>query len=372
MSKRGTLEICALIDPDVAKGSEVARSLNPAPAVYGPSRYAEMLEQCDPYVVLIVGPDSTHVGYAVEALLRDINVVVEKPLATSASECRAIAKAEARSGGRVTVTMNLRFDPVHRLIRRLIVEGRLGRVTNVEFAYNVDLTHGASYFRRWHRHRELSGGLSVTKSCHHFDLMNWWLDDYPEQVFAYGALNFFGAVAGESDPNRRDSSASEAPIFNLEARPASIEDTYSGVIRFRGGASATYSICFSSAWEGLTLGLNGTLGRIETVQYIAPRRCSFPVSDVQIVRYIPLRGRTEVFEVGIDEEHHRTADRAMLEELCEGPSAESMSVGAIADSRAGIYAVAAGEAMWRSVDKNCPVDIEDLLAPSPAPAHESV
>nr|WGE05256.1 Gfo/Idh/MocA family oxidoreductase [Bacillus subtilis] len=40
--------------------------------------------------------------------------------------------------------------------------------------------------------RDSFRGLSVHKSTHHFDLVNWWLGQNPEEVFAYGALNYYG------------------------------------------------------------------------------------------------------------------------------------------------------------------------------------
>jgi hypothetical protein len=32
----------------------------------------------------------------------------------------------------------------------------------------------------------------VHKATHHFDLVNWWLDAVPHQVFAHGRLAFYG------------------------------------------------------------------------------------------------------------------------------------------------------------------------------------
>ena len=52
--------------------------------------------------------------------------------------------------------------------------------------------HGADYFRRWHRRIENSGGLLVHKSTHHFDIVNWLIEQDPEEVSAFGALRFYG------------------------------------------------------------------------------------------------------------------------------------------------------------------------------------
>ena len=59
----------------------------------------------------------------------------------------------------------------------------------------LDTSHGADYFRRWHRQKANSGGLLVHKASHHFDLVNWWIADWPETVVAMGALGFYGRHA---------------------------------------------------------------------------------------------------------------------------------------------------------------------------------
>jgi predicted dehydrogenase len=34
--------------------------------------------------------------------------------------------------------------------------------------------------------------LLVHKATHHFDLLNWWIDSEPEEVFAFGKLDVYG------------------------------------------------------------------------------------------------------------------------------------------------------------------------------------
>ena len=58
--------------------------------------------------------------------------------------------------------------------------------------------HGADYFRRWHSHKENSGGLMVHKATHHFDLVNWWLSAVPVTVSASGKRDFYTPADGEA------------------------------------------------------------------------------------------------------------------------------------------------------------------------------
>lgn len=371
---------------------------------YQPDQFEQMLAETEPDGVIVAGPDGTHADYILRALARDLEVISEKPLVIDCAQARAVLEAERRSGGTVRVGHNMRYFAAHRQLKRLIGAGLLGRITNVEFVYNLDTYHGASYFRRWNRDRALSGGLTITKGCHHFDLLNWLLGDRPEQVFAFGARNYYGAdsphnpsrVDGraytaaeqqarcpyerrwrastpeppEADPLRRRDPAGPLPytVQYSPARPLSIydpeiaiEDTYSAVIRYRGGASVSYSMNGSAAWEGYHLGINGTHGRLETTHYTAPARCPFPVAARQTIAYYPLFGERQTHELPPEEGGHGGADPLLLRDLFDAPSPEAVELGLAADSLDGALAVAVGEAIWRSVQSGQPIAIAALL-----------
>ena len=105
-------------------------------------------------------------------------------MTTTAEKVRRILDAEKRTGKRVDVTFNYRYAPTVRKIKELLNSGVIGDVTSIDFHWFLDNKHGADYFRRWHAVEENSGSLFVHKSTHHFDLMNWYLDDDPEDVSA--------------------------------------------------------------------------------------------------------------------------------------------------------------------------------------------
>ena len=110
---------------------------------------------------------------------------------------------EKASKGKVICTFNYRYNPVHRKVKELVLEGAVGRVTHVDLTWYIDIRHGSSYFNRWNRMRENSGSLSIHKSSHHFDLVNWWVDGVPEYVHAFGALNHYGPE-GVFNPSKKN------------------------------------------------------------------------------------------------------------------------------------------------------------------------
>jgi len=319
---------------------------------------------------------------------------------------RQVQAAEARNGRRLRVAHNYRYAPLHRKIKRLIQAGKLGRVVSVEFTYNLDTWHGSSYFYRWNRERAMSGGLTISKGCHHFDLVNWWLGDVPEEVFAFGGLNYFGKdgalrprdakgrplpaaeekrrcpvfrkhYAGKYDPKSNAIGTGWDETFKLpydtqyppgERRyiyddDIAIEDSYSAAVRYRSGATMSYACNFCTPWEGYILGINGTKGRLEVVHRSVPDptgKTSPALDGGRIILY-PLFGGKQVMEIPAVAGGHGGADFAIQNDLFIRESAESRQLQLLADSEAGAFAVAVGEAVWRSVKTGRPINIARLL-----------
>jgi predicted dehydrogenase len=172
--------------------SELAGGKPEPLATFEPSRLAEFIADHDIARVIITTPDYTHADFIVTALEAGADVVVEKPLTIDAEGCRRITAAVSKTGRNVVVTFNYRYSPRNSALKEVIQSGVLGKVTSVDFSWMLNTVHGADYFRRWHREKANSGGLLIHKASHHFDLVNWWIDDVPVRVFASGGLKFYG------------------------------------------------------------------------------------------------------------------------------------------------------------------------------------
>lgn len=397
----GSAEVVALLDIDPRR-HEVCKSKCPQVGhvnEYGADEFARMVSETKPDVIIVTGRDDTHARYIIQALEQDLDVITEKPMATTGADCRRIMDAEARSKGKVTVSFNYRYAPIHTRIKEMVLEGKIGRITSVDLNWYIDTYHGSSYFQRWNRVRANSGGLSIHKSSHHFDLVNWWIGQTPVEAFAYGALNYYGPD-GELNPEKRDGrycascdvrqrcayytrwnsrSASltvkddhlgtvrtdrpaysgyrpDACIYDSEI---DIEDTYAVTVRYDGGALLSYSVNFSLPYEGYRLAISGTRGRLETMEYHAPSRAPFP-TPVQTIDYFPLFGSKETIHVVMRQGGHGGGDPVLLEDLFLGPD-PNRSYRILSGARDGAYSIGTGEAVWRSVKENRPVRIVEVL-----------
>src|SRR5690606_33926673 len=154
--------------------------------------FDEALRVSKPDLVIVTTVDATHHEFIVKGLRAGCDVITEKPMTIDAEKCQVILDAEKASDKNLLVGFNYRWSPYVTKIKELLTENAVGQITSVDFNWYLNIHHGASYFRRWHGLMDKGGSLWVHKASHHFDLLNWWIDSDPEEVFAYGALEHYG------------------------------------------------------------------------------------------------------------------------------------------------------------------------------------
>ncbi|MDD7961335.1 Gfo/Idh/MocA family protein [Microbacterium thalli] len=291
-------ELVAICEPNPVRAAlhrdRLVEVGHPAPTLWAPDDLERMLAAERVDRVIITARDDLHAPLIVRALDAGVDVVVEKPLTIDAPSAAAIEDAVARTGRSVVLTFNYRYSPRNSALRQVIQEGRIGRVTSIDFSWMLDTKHGADYFRRWHREKQHSGGLLVHKASHHFDLVNWWLRDAPTRVFASGGLRFYGAENararrlgerpargthdGDHDPfelDLRDDERLRSLYLDAESHDGylrdrdvfgegiTIEDNLALVVDYASGATLSYSLNAHAPWEGYRVAVNGTEGRAE-------------------------------------------------------------------------------------------------------------
>ncbi len=94
--------------------------------------------------VSIVTPNHMHAPPAVAALEAGLDVIIDKPLANTMDNARAIAEAAARSGRRIAVTHTYTGYPLVKQARELVTGGQLGKVRRVMVKYTQDWLSRAS------------------------------------------------------------------------------------------------------------------------------------------------------------------------------------------------------------------------------------
>lgn len=343
----------------------------------------EMLDKVKPDILMVTTMDSTHHQFITNALARGIDVMTEKPMVTEAVNCQAVLDAEKKSKGKVIVTFNYRYAPKHQKIKEIIRSGEIGRVTSVDFAWYLDTSHGADYFRRWHRLKAGGGSLWVHKATHHFDLINWWLDADPVEVTAYGALNVYGkngTVRGEncrkcshkSDCSFYWDMTKDARLMKLYAECEDVDgyyrdgcvfredvdiyDTMSAVVKYSTGVSMSYSLNAAMPIEGYRLAFNGTKGRLEVRDY---ERQPWKVEKQSTAFLTKNFGKHEELEMPVVDGGHSGGDDRMKDVIFKNASVPEYMK--LPSARAGAMSCLTGIAARTSIEQKRPVKIGELV-----------
>lgn len=367
--------------------------------------FARMMREQKPELVFVTTTDSEHHKQIVAALEMGADVVTEKPMTTDEAKCKQILDAEKRTGRKVHVAFNYRYNPHLTKIKELLAANRIGRVTSVDLNWYLNVYHGASYFRRWHGLKEKGGTLLVHKSTHHFDLLNWWLDSDPVEVTAYGALEHYGKNGPFRGPRcmtcphktkckfywditqdetlmkmyvaneKHDGYIRDNCVFREEI---DIYDKMSAQILYANGVTVNYSLTTYSPYEGLRLTFNGFDGKIDTWQDIPYQEGNFnKVSQAErhALEMSQFKEESEGFEEIIlmdnfKTEHesikipkykggHGGGDIRMHQRMFKTPGAADPFKHA-AGTRDGAMSILIGIAARQSIEKKRPVKISEL------------
>lgn len=118
--------------------------------------------------VLVVTPPETHRAVAEEALAAGKHVLVEKPLATSMVDARALVATAESAGRTLMVSQNYRFRQPARAVREVIRSGAIGNILAVEIACRRDTR---SQFPPGDFRYRMRHPFVLDMAIHHVDLL---------------------------------------------------------------------------------------------------------------------------------------------------------------------------------------------------------
>ena len=143
-------------------------------------------------IAVIATMDANHYEPAMKAIALGYDILLEKPVAPTAAECRDIANAAEKKGVRVLVCHVLRYTDFFKKVRSVVMSGKLGRIVSVDHVEGIgDVHFSHSYVRgNWHSEEE-SSPMLLAKSCHDLDILQWILDKKCKKVHSFGSLTYF-------------------------------------------------------------------------------------------------------------------------------------------------------------------------------------
>ena len=179
--KNPHVRIVSISDPQKERAHELARRLGLDCAVR--DNYEEVLADARADVVDLCGPSHVHAEQGIAAAGAGKHLLVEKPIALTMVENRALRDAVARSGVRSLAGFVLRWNPAVQNAKSLLAAGAIGKLFYVEIDYwhGLKPTHHA-----WalHSKRKTGGSSMLLGGCHAVDLMRWLAGDEVAEVTA--------------------------------------------------------------------------------------------------------------------------------------------------------------------------------------------
>ena len=190
LPEKAKIVAAADIDPEKLKGMRILTGI-PESACYASAE--EMLEKSKlADIMLICTPDRCHYAQAKAALLKDYDLLLEKPISPNAEECAELRDLALSRGRLVAVCHVLRYTAFYQKIKQLLDSGIIGDVVNIQALEQVCYWHQAHSFVRgnW-RNKELSSCMLLQKCCHDMDILLWLTGKHCRRVSSFGSLSLF-------------------------------------------------------------------------------------------------------------------------------------------------------------------------------------
>lgn len=146
--------------------------------------YEKMLAHPDVSIVSIATPPDRHKVEAVAAAQAGKHLMLEKAMATTIEDARAIRDAVAKAKVKSVVSFVLRWNPLFEIIKRQLASDAIGAVVLGE----VDYFHGIGPWYKqfaWNIKKDVGVSSLLSAGCHALDGLRWFMGGEISEVFQY-------------------------------------------------------------------------------------------------------------------------------------------------------------------------------------------
>jgi predicted dehydrogenase len=162
LHKSNAGKVVAVWDDDTERGKKCAEKYN----MSFEASLDSVLARDDIDGVMVEAPTVKHTEIILKAAEAKKHIFSDKALALSSEECEKIKKAVKEAGIKFVLSMEAKAIGPYRYAKKLIDQGKLGRVTSAYFRRD----HGAALERflpeYWFDTRQTGGGVTLDLGCH--------------------------------------------------------------------------------------------------------------------------------------------------------------------------------------------------------------
>jgi len=131
---------------------------------------------------IVVVPDDEHFPICKGLIENGVHCLVVKPLAPSMDEATKLVALQGQYGVHAMVEFHKRLDPQNRIVKRMLDENRIGRISHVNVNYSQRATVPTQLFRHWAENTNIFQYLGI----HYVDLIYFLTKFRPERAMAVG------------------------------------------------------------------------------------------------------------------------------------------------------------------------------------------
>ncbi|CAG7618585.1 Gfo/Idh/MocA family protein [Paenibacillus allorhizosphaerae] len=188
------LQIVGVVDPDPIRRKQCAEKFH-----IGADAVFESIEQLTSRgkiadAVINGTMDAQHVETSLPLLRAGYDILLEKPIGTSAEEIMELHDCARAHGRKVMICHVLRYAPFYVEIHKRLAAGEIGDIQNMQTTELVSYHHMAMAFVRgkWGSKEKCKSSMLMAKCCHDLDLLTWMMRGVvPEKVSSMGGLTYF-------------------------------------------------------------------------------------------------------------------------------------------------------------------------------------
>jgi predicted dehydrogenase len=148
-------KLVALASGDKNKAQRLARKFRAA-AAYTYDDLDLCLRRPEVDAVYLASPNGCHAEQTLRAAAAGKHVLCEKPMAVSVEQCRAMVQACTAQKVRLMIAYRKYVEPACRALKKLVLDGKLGRLKAIHSAFTIYLPPGRE--ETWRFDAQLAGG----------------------------------------------------------------------------------------------------------------------------------------------------------------------------------------------------------------------
>lgn len=146
--------------------------------------YDKMIARDDIDIIVVASPPHVHREHAVAAAEAGKHILLEKAMAVSLEDCRAIRDACDKAKVKSVVSFVLRWNPLFDIIKTQLADDTVGKV----FYGEVDYFHGIGPWYGqygWNVKKEIGGSSLLSAGCHALDALCYFMGGQVAEVTQY-------------------------------------------------------------------------------------------------------------------------------------------------------------------------------------------